>query len=145
MTMGSPQASSRGRCLHRAIPTTTTGTTPTPRPPRRHRRGRIAQARVRVPARTWAAASAVAAVVMAGPDHELIDMTKEIDASIGPALELEQFSVENPDWDQAYLRQEALDAMRKGMSAERATIIYGATIVAQAIEHQERPAAPAPK
>jgi hypothetical protein len=72
-------------------------------------------------------------------------MTKAIEASLGTALELEQFSVENPDWDRACLSQEARDAMRKGMRAERATVIYGATIVAQAIEPQERPAAPAPK
>jgi hypothetical protein len=80
-----------------------------------------------------------------GPDHEFITMTNEIDASVGPAWKLEQFDIENPGWDQAYLRREALDAMRKGMSVHRATIIYGATTVALALESQERPAAPAPK
>jgi hypothetical protein len=89
--------------------------------------------------------SAEAAAVTDGPDHEFIPMTNEIDASVGPASELEQFDIENPGWDHAYLRQEALDAMLKGMSAHRAPIIYGATIVALALESQERPAAPAPK
>jgi hypothetical protein len=71
-------------------------------------------------------------------------MGNEIDGTVGPLLQQERFSADNPDWDQSCLTQEALDAMNSGMSAEGASVISGAAIVALALS-QERPSGPSPQ